>query len=473
MNDTTLTNTTAVPTGTGALPDTVSDCHALIDTLVRSQQQLLARVAALEESLKLNSRNSSKPPSSDGPGRGKRPGKPASGRKPGGQPGHKGHFREAVAEEALDHIVACPPPATCACGGTVEAHGQPYCHQVFDLPPIKPIVTEYRCQGGRCTGCGQYQPAALPAGVPSGQLGPRALAVIGTLAAQCHLTQHKLKAVMGDLFGLRFSVGCISAAHGIVADALEPITAELHTALQAAPVKHMDETSHQCHDGRLWTWTLASTWGASFHIEPSRGQYAAKEVLGLSPRGVLVTDRYAGYAWVDRQQRQVCWAHLLRDFRRIGLRSGPAGAIGRALEVMGKWMFRCLHRDALAPNLARLQARMHRSLTRGAEQTPCERTARTCRNLLNLWPALWRFTTDPDIPPTNNLAERALRSLVVRRKISYVTRSGRGMRFLERGYAVVHTCGQQARQVFDFFHASLQYHFDHSAPMPSLVPVAG
>lgn len=255
------------------LPDSVRACHELIGTLVHSQQQLLARVAALEEQLKLNSRNSSKPPSSDGPGKGKRA-KPSSGRKPGGQPGHKGHFREPVPEDALDHIVNCPPPSTCACGGAITTHGEPYCHQVFELPPIRPIrpiVTEYRCQGGRCTPCGTYHPGPLPAGVPAGQLGPRVLATIATLASQCQITQHKLKTVMAEIFGVRFSVGCVSAAHGKVAEALEPMTTELHAALQAAPIKHMDETSHQCHDGRLWTWTLAAPWGATFHIEPSRG----------------------------------------------------------------------------------------------------------------------------------------------------------------------------------------------------------
>ncbi len=458
------------PSG-GLLPDTVEECHALIGELTRSQQQLLARMAALEERLKLSSRTSSKPPSSDGPGQrgGRRP-KPPTGRSPGGQPGHKGHWREAVAEEALDRIVDCPPSAQCACGGEVQAHGEPYRHQVFELPPIKPVVTEYRCQGGRCTRCGTYQPGPLPAGVPSGQLGPRALAVIGTLASQCHVTQHKLTRALADLFGLRFSVGCVSAAHGKVADALQPATAALHEALQAAPVKHMDETSHQCHGGRLWTWTLATSWGASFHIEPSRGQCAAKEVLGTAPTGILVTDRYAGYHWVDRAQRQVCWAHLLRDFRRMGQRAGLPGALGRALLGMGQWMFRCLHRGHLAPKVERLQARMHRSLTRGAGQAICDTTARTCRNLLQLWPALWRFTTDPAIPPTNNLAERALREVVIHRKISYVTRSGRGMRFVERAYSVVHTCRQQERSAFDFFYDSLDSYFHGPTPQPSLVP---
>lgn len=457
--------------GSGALPDTVEECHALIGEMATSLQQLLARNAELEERTKLSSRNSSKPPSSDGPGQGGgRRDKPASERKPGGQPGHPGRWRKAVPEEAIDAIVACPPAPICACGGDVVAHGKPYPHQVYELPPIKPIVTEYRCQGGLCTRCGQYQAASLPPGVPQGQLGPSALAVIGTLSSQCHVTQHKLTRVLAELFGLRFSVGCVSAGHGLVAEALKPATSELHAALQAAPVKHMDETSHQCHDGLMWTWVMATTWGATFHIEPSRGQCAAKTVLGSAPSGILVTDRYAGYHWVDPEQRQICWSHLLRDFRRIGQRDGLPGSLGRTLLRMGQWMFRCIHRGTLAQNTARLQARMRRTMTRAAEQNVCDKSARTCRNLLEMWHTLWRFTTDPAIPPTNNLAERALRGVVIHRKISYVTRSGRGMRFVERAYGAAHTCNLQKRSLFQFLWATLDYHFQAIIPRPSLVP---
>lgn len=447
------------------LPDTIEACHVLIG-------ELMARLAEVEEQLGLNSLSSSKPPSSDGPGqRSDRYKKPSTGRKRGGQPGHKGHFRAAVPEQELDHIIECPPPAHCVCGGTMIAHGDPYRHQVFELPPIKPIVTEYRCQGGCCTVCGQYQRAPLPPGVPQGQLGPRALAIVGTLASHYHLPQFKLKTLLTDLFGLRFSVGCISAAHGIVAEALKPICDEVHEALRRAPVKHMDETTHQCHSFRLWTWALVAPWGASFTIHPSRGQCAAKEVLGETPNGILVTDRYAGYRWVDQAQRQVCWSHVLRDFHRIGSRPGLPGVLGRSLERMGHWMFRCQHRNQLTEHLPRLQERIRRVLQRGAEQRICAKTANTCRNLLDMWPSLWRFASDPTIPATNNAAERALRGMVVRRKISYVTRSGRGMRFWERAYGAVHTCVQQGRSTFHFFCSALQGYFK-GGPVPSLVPAA-
>ena len=216
--------------GPSRLPDTVSQCHVLISELTKTVGQLtsalegaMARIATLEEQLKLNSRNSSKPPSSDSPGqRGHRAKRPPSARKRGGQPGHQGHCREILPESEVDQVVNCSPPTHCACGGEIVSHGRAGRHQVFELPVIKPIVTEYRCQGGRCSQCGLYQSAPLPVGVPRGQLGPRGIAMIATLSSQFQVTQNKLKPLLADLFGLRFSLGCLSASHGITAQALEP-----------------------------------------------------------------------------------------------------------------------------------------------------------------------------------------------------------------------------------------------------------
>jgi transposase len=454
---------------TAVLPGTIEECHRLIGELCQQQMALMQRLGEMEERLKLDSRNSSKPPSSDGPGAGGKRGKAPTGRRRGGQPGHKGHYRAAVAQAALDQVVNCLPPAQCACGGALEIHGEPYRHQVFELPKIEPIVTEYRCYGGRCTCCGQYQRTELPLGVPRGQLGPRALALAGTLASQFHVTQNKLPTLLAEVFGLKFSVGCVSAAHGKVAEALAPAMDELHQALLQAPVKHMDETSHQSHGHLMWNWTLATAWGATFHIEPSRGKRVAQDILGKTPEGVLVSDRYAAYQWVDAAQRQLCWAHLLRDFRRISQRAGLPGVLGRSLLRMAELVFHYHHRQVDCDGYRPLQARMQRVLRRAAEQSRCSRTANTCANLLKLWQALWHFTRDPTVPPTNNLAERALRGVVVRRKISYVTRSGRGMRFVERAYGAVHTCRQQGKSVFDFFCNTLTA-FHNRTVSPSLVP---
>lgn len=453
------------------LPDTVSGCHALIGELLQTIVAMQQRLAQLEEQLKLNSNNSSKPPSSDGPGVANktRTDKPKSSRKRGAQPGHKGHARTLVDASELDHVVDCPPPLVCACGGAMHPHGKPLAHQVFDLPPLIPVVTEYRRQGGICGRCNQYALPPLPPGVPSGQLGPRTIALIGTLAGQFHLSQHKISALLGQVFGMKFSVGTISAAHGTVAEALEPVCEEIKQAIQQETVKHADETSHRSHSHLLWLWAMVVSWGASFQIQASRGQLAAKQLLGEDFEGTLISDRYAGYNWVDIQQRQLCWSHLLRDFRRIGGRKGLPGTLGRSLLGMGLLMFRyrheARHREAYTP----LQQRILRVLERGARQETCSRTAKTCSNLLKMWPALWRFLDQPDVEPTNNRAERAIRGVVIRRKISFVTRSGRGLRFVERAFSVAYTCSQQGKVFFDVLCETLAASLS-GRPAPSLVP---
>jgi transposase len=430
------------------------------------------RIADLEEQIRLNSSNSSKPPSSDGPGGGKRASrrpKPASGKKRGAQRGHPGHHRAMVPETDLSAIVECPPPATCACGGAIQASHHPWRHQVFELPRIVPEITEYRCYTGRCRDCGQRYPGQLPAGVPTGQLGPRALGLVGILAGRFHLTQDKIRIFLDELMGIRFSLGCVSQAHGKVAQALAAPMDELNAALARAPVRHADETSHQSHCHHLWLWAVVTEWGAQFAIRASRAAWVAKELLGMQPDGVVVSDRYAAYGFVDCEHRQVCWAHLLRDFERIAGRPGRIGRLGRQLATHGALIFRWREDGRLPQDFGRLQRRIKHCLEIGASQSICGKTARTCQNLLGLWTALWHFLKNPAVPPTNNLAERVLRGVVLRRKISYLTRSGRGMRFIERMFPAVETCKLQHRSLTDFIFSAMAAWISGTPP-PSLVP---
>lgn len=159
-----------------------------------------------------------------------------------------------VPESEVSQRIECMPPAQCdACGASVQPDGdKPMRHQVFELPEVKPIVSEYVRLRGICSGCGRKHHAALPAGVPSGQLGPRALALVGTLAGQFHLTQRKVQAVLSHIMGIHFSLGAVSQAHGLVSQALEQPVVQLHHELQHAPVCHADETRHQSHSHTLW-----------------------------------------------------------------------------------------------------------------------------------------------------------------------------------------------------------------------------
>ena len=453
------------------LPGTVNECHDLIRQLQVSHLQVMQRLAELEERLKLNSRNSSKPPSSDGPGTPPRAPRPKSGKSLGAQPGHKGSFRAMVPVEQTQAQVICPAPDECpACGASVQADpDKPIRHQVFELPRIEPFITEYVRLRGVCSGCGCKHHGALPAGVPSGQLGPRALALVGTLAGQFHLTQRKVQAVLSHIMGIRFSLGAVSQAHGLVAKGLAKPVAQLHTQLQHAPVCHADETRHQSHGQTLWNWALVSDWGAKFTIDPSRGQLAAKCVLGAQPSFVTVSDRYAAYNYVPIEQRQVCWAHLLRDFERIAGRSAMAGCIGKRLLAYGYLLFRWRGQGKGERHYHWLQKRIRAQLELAIENAPCSRTANTCTNLMKMWPALWTFVHNPLVPPTNNAAEQALRGWVIKRKLSFFTRSGRGMRFWETMMSTVQTCSMQGRSTFDYVGEAMQSWMAGRSP-PSLVP---
>jgi transposase len=193
-------------------------------------------------------------------------------------------------------------------------------------------------------------------------------------------------------------------------------------------------------------------------------------MLGEHPKARLITDRYAVYDWVDPAQRQVCWAHLLRDFTRISQRAGQAGRIGRRLLGLGYVLFRRWHRrdQQVVAQMEPVQRHLQRALERGASGT-CQRTALTCANVLKLWPALWTFLSDPAVQPTNNAAEQALRTIVLKRKISGLTRSRRGEEFIARGYTVVESCKRQGRDALAYLRQAMQAHFAGSAA-PSLVP---
>ena len=451
-------------------PATLRQCHEVIEAQALQIAQLREQMALLQERLKLDSRNSSKPPSSDGPAVGNRAQRRSSARKRGAQQGHKGRFRATLDESQVDRIVECPPPPVCDCGEPVHAEGKPVRHQVFDVPPIKARVDEYRLYSGRCTGCGKPHRAALPAGVPSGQIGPRALALVGVLGTRYHLTQQKTRDLLAQLLGVDFSVGAISQAHGKVAEALKVPLAEAAASLPKAAVLHMDETHYPREGSGNWVWAVVQPSLVVYSILPSRARYVINDLIGKTPTAVVVSDRYAGYAHIDASQRQVCWAHLLRDFTRIAQRDGQPGRIGQRLLGLGYVMFRWRARGmTTAQQFEPLQRRLRRALQAGVDQSSCKRTANTCANLIKIWPALWGFVTHPGVETTNNAAEQALRTIVLKRKISGPTRSRRGDQFIARGFSAFETCRRQGRDLMGYLHGAVIAWIDKTTP-PSLLP---
>jgi transposase len=296
-----------------SLPASLTECHAVIQAqaqMLGAQAALLgelqAQVAMLQERVNLDSKNSSKPPSSDGPGRGNRAQRRASQRQRGAQPGHKGHTRAMLDESEVDRVIECKPEAVCECGAAVEVEmDSPQRHQVFEVPPLRAQVDEYRLYSGRCAGCGKAHAAVLPSGVPRGQLGPRALSLVGVLGTRYHLTQRKIRNLLDQLMGLSFSVGAISQAHGKVAAALKAPVAEAAASLCNAPALWMDETHYPREGVSNWAWAAVQPLLAVFAIYPSRARYVILDFIGDKCTAAVTSDRYAGYAFIDAERRQI------------------------------------------------------------------------------------------------------------------------------------------------------------------------
>jgi len=446
----------------------------LLDKQARLIEQQAGCIGTLEEKLRTNSRNSSTPPSTD-PHRPKA-NKPPAGRKRGAQPGHPGKARTLLPPEQITHAHDCPPGPCPACGGAVKITGLCARHQVIDLPVMAPIVTEYRLYAGACRTCGRICQAALPPGASHRVTGARLLAVIGALGGVYHLSKRQTQGVLADLFGIELSVGAISESEAEIGDALAGITAEAHAHVQAAAVVHADETGHKECGARHWMWLVATHCVAVFLAAATRSAQAAREALGAAFAGVLVSDRYNAYAWVSAQRRQLCWAHLLRDFTKIAERSGAPGRIGDELIALTQRMFACWHRvrdGTMRRRVFNLQMPFlrHRIETLLQEGAACRHaeTARTCKNILNLRCALWTFIDTSGVEPTNNHAERTLRRFVIWRKISFGTQSTRGSRYVERIMTVAGSCRLQGRNVLDFLTRAIQAHWGHGTT-PSLVP---
>ena len=451
----------------------------IIRELQDSGTHLLARVAELEEQLRLSSRNSSKPPSGDGPGAGgkqqKTPGPEKGQRKPGGQPGHTGHHREASREP--DTVVMLPPPSRCPCGGEIrDVDTEPAArHQLWEIPPPAAQVTEYRRYAGRCSCCDRRITAPLPPEVPEGMLGPRAQSMVGMLTGAYRLSIRQTQQLIAEWFGLDVSVGVLSGTQVAIGKTLAAPMAEIAAAARQAAVVHIDETGYPQQRERGWLWTLITPEVSLFRLQPQRTRAVALDLLGEQYGGIVISDRYTVYDYLPNDQRQVCWAHLLRDFQRIAERPGEAGAIGERLLSYGRQTFKILHAheagslsdEGYHALLSPLRRLVHLELEAGKEGDHAP-TANTCERLLKLEPALWTFTLNEAVEPTNNAAEQALRPAVIKRKLSFGTRSKAGATFLERFLSVAATCRKQGKNLLDYLHATLHADIKGQPPPPLL-----
>src|SRR5262252_6524 len=455
---------------------TPPEAQAYIRALEVRVATLEGMVQTLQAQLHQTSRNSSRPPSSDPPHR-ERPHHPRSTRRRGGQPGHPGFTRTLIPVDEVDEVVVIKPTQCPHCQAPLAGDDpKPWRHQVIEIPPIKPVVTEYQWHQLACPACGATTRAPWPAGVPSGTYGPRVQATVALCTGAYCLSKRTTQQAMEEVFGVPMSVGTISPLEQATTEAIAAPVEEARTYVHAQAVAHLAETSWRQGDKRARVWVAVTSWVTVFVVRRSRGGQVARALLGEAFSGILVTDRYSAYNWYPVRWRQVCWAHLLRDFEAIRGRGGVSETIGDALLEQAHQMFTWWHRvreGTLARSTFRsymtpLRREVERLLEVGS-QCGVAKPEGTCREILKRRQALWTFVQVAGVEPTNNTAERAIRPGVQWRKSSFGTQSETGSRFVESMMTVVATLKHQKRNVLDYLTAAHEAAL-HGEAAPSLLP---
>ena len=468
-------------------------CVEFILDLAARVEQHGERLRRLEEQARQDSRTSSRPPSTDPPKtRAQRRAearaktkelmrREGERRKAGGQSGHLGAGRDLKPEDQVDEIVDHYPDACGGCGrgfddGQRRPGGRFGRHQVAELPPISVIVTEHRTHQLRCRHCRARTSARLPELIiAASPFGPRLQAAVVTLTARHRISRRGITELAHDLFGVTLCAGAVDAICQRASDALAGPHCQLQDWVLDQGAVHIDETGWRTSgEGRaLWTVTTPQATFLQIAEHCNRKQFDA--LIGPFT-GIVVSDRWNGFSHRDPHQRQVCWSHLQRDFRRHADGLAEQKTFGeQGLEltrrVFAAWRaYQHEHHDRhrLQAEITPIQTQLRQLLE---DASPKSRRTRWHRrfanNLLKVWPALWTFTTIEGVEPTNNPAERALRAPVIHRKLSLGTQSENGERFAERALSAAATCRLQRRSLFTYLSELITAH-TRGDPFPAL-----
>jgi transposase len=459
--------------------------QAEVDALRAELESLRATVVALQRQLaaaRKDSSNSSKPPSSDIVKPPKPPPPPGQQRrKPGGQPGHPSHQRvpfppEQLASPPTDYLLdACP-----GCGGhlLIRDNDEPLVVQQVDIAAVPLEIHEHRSHPGWCPHCQKEWYAPLPLGIDRGGLaGPRLTTLIAYLKGACHASYSTIRKFVRDVVGLTICRGQLCKIIGKVSRALEQPYEELLRDLPAQARLNVDETGHKHHAQQFWTWCFRAELYTLFKIDPSRSADVLIEVLGAEFNGVLGCDYFSAYRRYHREfgvLLQFCLAHLIRDVKYLTtLPDARDRAYGEGLREALRGLFAVIHRRGEWSERAfqaRLAAARDEVLRRGTRNVPATRASANLAKRLEVHgESYFRFLTEPGVEPTNNLAEQAIRFVVIDRLITQGTRSARGDRWCERIWTVMATCQQQGRSVFAYLEAAVSAWLN-AAQAPSLLP---
>ena len=468
-------------------------CVEFMLGLAATVEQHADRLRRLEEQARQDSRTSSRPPSMDPPKtRAQRRAearakakelmrREGERREAGGQPGHRGAGRELRPEDQVDEIVDHYPDACGGCGrrfdfGQRGPGGRFGRHQTCELPPISVIVTEHRTHQLRCRHCRARTSARVPEGIGASAFGPRLQAAVVTLTARHRISRRGITELARDLFGARLSAGSVDAICQHACDALAGPHLQLQDWVLDQGAVHVDETGWRTSGEGRALWAATTPAAAFFQIAEHCNREQFDALIGTTYPGIVISDRWNGYEHLDPHQRQVCWSHLQRDFRRHSEGLAEQKTFGEhGLKLTGRvfaaWRaYQHEHHDRvrLKTEIAPIQTELRQLLEEASPKSKRTRWHRRfANNLLKVWPALWTFTTIAGVEPTNNPAERALRTPVIHRKLSHGTQSNNGERFAERALSAVATCRLQRRSLFTYLSELIATH-TRGDPFPAL-----
>jgi transposase len=455
---------------------------ARIAELERRVAELEALVRDLLARLGNNASNSSLPPSANPPGAPKPVVKPKSQRPRGGQPGHPPHLRELLPPERVNRVQSFVPRQCDHCHADLPAEPapqdpEPTRFQTIELPPVVAVVTEYQGHARTCPACGVVTRAVIPRDLLAHGVGPRLTATLSYLTG-CHgVSKRGVEEIAAAVFDAPVSLGTVANLEQEVSAALVAPHQEALAAVRQADVKHADETSWKLRGKLCWLWAAATTRVVAFVIHAARSAAGLTALLGAEIHGILCSDRWGVYNRVPAARRQVCWAHLKRDFQKILERGGPSAFVGRRGRQIVKKVFAAWHafreghctRAQLAAQLDPVANRLNRVLLEGAILGTDRAVATFCENVLALESAVWTFVRTEGVEPTNNRIERLLRRAVLWRRRSFGCVSAAGCRFVERILTVVQTRRLQGKRVLDYLHDALRAH-RAGQPCPQLLP---
>ena len=447
---------------------------------------LEGRVAALEAQLakaQKHSGNSSKPPSSDivkPAKKQQKPGRPKK-RKIGGQPGHQRHLRTPFSLEELDrHWVWAYSECPCCGGRLVKADAPPHILQQVELRELPVQIEQHDSQPQWCARCEKTFVPTFPEELSqAGLVGPRLTALVGFLKGACHMSFSSIRKYFRDVIGVQISRGMLGKLVGKVSASLADPYEALVAMLPGEDRLNVDETGHKENGQRLWTWCFRAYLYTVYKISPSRGSEVLLEVLGKEFDGILGCDYFSAYRKYLKLNENVllqfCLAHFIRDVKFLVEHPNSANVhYGKLLLSHLRKLFGVIHRrETFVSEVSfrkTLTAVRNALVSDSILQLPDTREAGNLADrFVAHYESYFRFITEPNVEPTNNLAEQAIRFVAIHRRITQGTRSDDGRRWCERIWTVIQTCSQQRRSVFEFLCAAVKAHLQ-SEPAPSLVP---